>query len=458
MGMTDQVKDSDTVLGCPYLRQQLLRTEVDRQANRRREAFQIMVSENPDRALASLHKKYGSNFSIGLQQNRVWFDSGADTMRNVLKCTTTKEPKFGKSKIQTHGLSQTLGLNNVFVANGKQWEASRKALAPLFAARAISENLDLTALAERVDKHLDILPSPGSPIDLARLMRKLTLDIALNYILAIDVSHEVLDELLSAYDLVNDQTRQEWLFPKSITGVELPREKLVEAQGTIDTFARRVIDQRLAAKDGRTDAVRLLAEARDPSTDEPFSLERLLSEVKVLMLLSHETTASLLTWCILDLARNHCRQKELRRVILEKIGDAAPSLEDIEALPDITAVWREEARKRPPNFLIARQALEDTVIGSKDEPIKISAGDTVVVSTTLANEQSRGIFSFGGGRRFCLGFHLATLEMEVILTRFIQKFEFDDRGSQDSVSGPVQTPAEAVVTLRNRTQKEGYSI
>ena len=90
----------------------------------------------------------------------------------------------------------------------------------------------------------------------------------------------------------------------------------------------------------------------------------------------------------------------------------------------------------------------DTTVGPKDQPVPIKAGTTVLVSTQHANAEAGGtMFSFGGGRRFCLGINMARLETELAVTRFLQRFEVSDTGARVFQSGLTQSPEDTTVQV-----------
>ena len=90
----------------------------------------------------------------------------------------------------------------------------------------------------------------------------------------------------------------------------------------------------------------------------------------------------------------------------------------------------------------------DTTVGPKDQPVPIKAGTTVLVSTQHANAEAGGtMFSFGGGRRFCLGINMARLETELAVTRFLQRFEVSDTGARGFQSGLTQSPEDTTVQV-----------
>ena len=189
--------------------------------------------------------------------------------------------------------------------------------------------------------------------------------------------------------------------------------------------------------------------AKDPDTGELYSQDRLLSEVQNLMLAAHETTANLMTWTLSSIARNPGQQNELRNEIRNAMGTDAPTVDNQRKTRGMLQAWRHQVEQHPPNFLIAREAIADTFIGSDDDRTFIEAGTTIMVSTEHANRDSgNGVLSFGSGKRFCPGIGLARFETEVGLNRFLQRFEVTDTGERGMTSGLTQLPEDTTVTVR----------
>ncbi|MCA9776766.1 MAG: cytochrome P450 [Candidatus Eremiobacteraeota bacterium] len=411
--------------------------------------------DNPMEALTELHQKFGQAFQVETGQGAVRFDHHPDTARKVLVGTEGSHPEFRKSSKQTHGLAAALGEENLLLSSGDDWRTSREALSHFFSTGGIRTQEKIHTMSRVLDKHLDRveagLDGGSGQVELSGLFRKAALEIALATLFSAEPTDRELDGLAKSYESLNKNVGKEWLLPAELTGVKNSDQAYKASLRTIREWAGNLVDGRAAQTEQPDDAFTALMGAIDPDTGQPYSRERLLSEVQNLMLAGHETTANLITWTITEIARNPIRQAAIRSEIESACGDKVPDAEQIKQLGGIFAAWREQATEHPPNFLIAREALVDTTVGPKEQPIPVKAGTTVIVSTQHANADAPGgMFSFGGGKRFCLGINMAWQEPELAVTRFLQRFEVSDTGARGFQSGLTQLPEDTLVQISRR--------
>jgi cytochrome P450 len=409
---------------------------------------------NPFLALQQLHEKFGRSFQTQTPTGPVLFDHDQETARAVLVKTEGPNRVFKKSDQQTHGLARALGRENVLLASGAKWRSSREALEGFFSVRSVKTQANVDTISATLEKHLDrldaqISDSGETQADLGLLLRRATLDVALSHLFSTRTTADELEALGQAYETINQRVGKEWILPSSVTGLEEPSQKFEEATSLVKGFATDLVDSRRREPGEKNDALTALMNSVDPETGRPFDQDRLVSEVQNLMLAGHETTANLITWTLTSIARSPIKQNQMATEIATKVGSGIPQLDKLKRLTSVTSTWREQATEHPPNFLIAREALQDTTVGPKDHPVQVKAGTTVLVSTQHANE-GPGMFSFGGGERFCLGFNLARLETELAVTQFLRRFEVTDTGARGVDSGLTQKPSDTLVTVKRR--------
>ena len=412
--------------------------------------------ENPAAALKELHKKFGPTFEVETEQGRFRFDTDADTARKALVLSAGDNASFMKSEQQSHGLSRVLGKDNLLLNSGDDWQSSRSALKDFFSARNLKTDGHVSSISEVLDRHLskveDQLDDQGkADVDLNALFRKATLDVALTHLFSTNPTDQDLDSLTQAYGVVTERVGKELILPAAVTGLKEPEEEFQSAVGTIKAWAKELVSDRLENPAQKADALSALMEATDPKTGAAYSQERLESEVLNLMLAGHETTANLITWTLTNLARSPIEQNELVSEVQSLFGDRVPTSKELRKSSGIDKIWRKEALEHPPNFLLAREASADTVLDSDENTVEVEKGTTLLMSTEHLNEQGSTMFSFGMGQRFCLGVTLATMETELAVTRFLQKFEVSDTGERGRHSGLTQIPKDTLVSVRKRS-------
>lgn len=437
---------------CPVLREVEVKVPLDQVTKTVKKH-----ADNPAQALKELHAKYGSEFEVETENGNLRFDHSATTARAALTATDGRVSLFKKSDSQSHGLARVLGRDNLLLQSGDNWESSREAMKDFFSPKSMNSPQKVGSIQGIMDKHLsgieaEVEANGSAEIDLNKVFQKATLDVALTTLFSKPPSDEQLTKLSDAYAVVNERVGKEWILPASITGLEEPEKKFQTAVGTIKSWAADLVAERSKepVKDV-PDALGALMKATDPDTGEPYSKERLESEVLNLMLAGHETTSNLITWVLSDLARAPMKQNQIVSEIREQFGEKGDlSPKGIKKLPTLLKTWRQEASDHPPNYLLAREAVADTALGTKDSLTEVKKGTTIIMSTEHINAEDKGMFSFGAGRRFCLGAQLARNETEIAVTRFLQKFEITDTGERGVHSGLTQIPEDTLVTVHKR--------
>jgi cytochrome P450 len=179
------------------------------------------------------------------------------------------------------------------------------------------------------------------------------------------------------------------------------------------------------------------------SDGEGMSDELVLSESMQLLVAGHETSSNALSWLLYLLSsRPDCLEK-LRQEFDSVLGDAPLSYSDVPRFEFATQVIQEALRLYPPFWMIDRMAVHDDRVGD----LAIPRGSTVIVFVYGAhhaqrywqdpesfdperfskpNEKLHTPFTylpFGGGPRGCIGGNYAMLQILMILTSLLRKYD-----------------------------------
>lgn len=236
------------------------------------------------------------------------------------------------------------------------------------------------------------------------------------------------------------------------------------------TTARRWIDDRLRAilRDARRDdpersMVAAMAQGRDEE-GRGLDEDELLDNLRVLVFAGHETTASVMAWATLHLAQHpDC----WRRLVDEATSlDGAPTRPDqLATAPYAEGVFREALRLHPPIAMDSRETVGEwellgrrlapgTVVGvglhelSRNaerypEPDRFDPGRWVSRDRRPSPVETA---QFGGGPHFCLGYHVAWLEVVHFLVSVARVFGRDglrpviDGAMPRAIYLPLQRP------------------
>ncbi|EIE82237.1 hypothetical protein RO3G_06942 [Rhizopus delemar RA 99-880] len=165
----------------------------------------------------------------------------------------------------------------------------------------------------------------------------------------------------------------------------------------------------------------------------------------------HDTTATALSFCFYNIAKNKHVQQKLREEIIGVLGDEpvdiVPTLEQLKEMPYLNLVIQENLRLNEPlNYLIPRVAKKDMIV----DDILIPKGTTInfdiygihhnpkywrnpnqFIPERFAkggeHETHEGLtwLPFGDGSRRCIGMNFSMFQQRLVLAMIIRKYEID---------------------------------
>jgi cytochrome P450 len=166
--------------------------------------------------------------------------------------------------------------------------------------------------------------------------------------------------------------------------------------------------------------------------------------VLTLLIAGHDTSTAALAWALYLLGSQPEVMRDVRREVDQVLGGLPPTLEKLPELTYLEQVIRETLRLYPPIHIGNRVAARELSF----EGFRIPAGTRLVYSIYLTHRHKGywrhperfdpGRFDlkvhpqpepytylpFGGGPRNCIGAAFAQLEVKVVLSRLIQRFDF----------------------------------
>lgn len=204
--------------------------------------------------------------------------------------------------------------------------------------------------------------------------------------------------------------------------------------------ARRWIDERLGAMIARARAaggedglLPALLHSRDEA-GAALSDEDLIDNLRLIFLAGHETSATTMAWMVAHLAEEPEVWHKLRAEALAA-SDLPRSPRDLRQFPYAEAVFRETLRLHPPVAADARRALVDFELDGRTvrkgtmvtipiltlsrDPAQYPEPDTFRPERWLDRQEALSpleLVQFGGGPHFCLGYHLAWMEIVAFAT------------------------------------------
>ncbi|MGD0642533.1 MAG: cytochrome P450 [Roseiarcus sp.] len=374
---------------------------------------------------------------------------------------------YRKDALQLRVLRPGLG-TGLLTAEGEDWRAQRRALAPLFSPRQVADFAPAMHRVARAAAARYAAAPKGCVSDVAADMARVTL--------------EVLEQTLFSQGLARDPeafqravTRYFETFgrldPLDLLGAPsfLPRFWRLRGRATLRFFEKAVDDivgarKTLIASGARppNDLLTLLLRAQDPETGRAISERDVRANIVTFIGAGHETTANALTWTLYLLSQSPQWRARVEAEI-DAAFDPQSSADLGETLPVVKAVLEEALRLYPPAAFLSREAIaEDWLAG-----VRVPAGTVVTVAPFVLHRHRRlwrdpdvfdperflgknresvdryAYIPFGAGPRVCIGMNFAMQEAVIVLAHLLRNLRFDL--APDHVVAPIQR-----VTLRSR--------
>lgn len=376
---------------------------------------------------------------------RVAVVSEPSAIRHVL---VENADNYGKGILQRRMLAPGLG-SGLLLAEGAEWRAQRRALAPLFVPRHVlgfqASMAEIAAgLVHRWRHHRD-----GRRVDVSVEMARVTLRILARTIFSDGLTRTTEDfaAMVSRYLETIGQ-----MDPLDVLGMPdwVPRWGRIRSRPMLDFFEKAVasmVARRRAAIEADPahaprDLLTLLLQAVDPDTGQGLSETEIKANLVTFIVAGHETTSNTLTWALYLLSVHPEARAAVEREVDRLLPEGVFVPGTLEALVETRAAIDEAMRLYPPAASFSRQALGPDRIG--DHPIK--AGTLVVVAPYVLHRhkrlwkapdhfaperflpQNRGAIDrfaylpFGAGPRVCIGASFAIREAVVVLATILRAF------------------------------------
>ena len=306
-------------------------------------------------------------------------------------------------------LEPLVGEQSLLCLEGEEWLRHRKLLGPAFHRRQVDRYADeIESIAGDV---LDELPR-GEPVALRPWMQRITLEVILRLVFGVTDEERLarlralLPELVEA-----GSSPLLWVAPP------LPFGRFARLRREVDALLRaEIAERRATGGDDRTD---VLSQMLGGDLDDGA----LRDELMTLLVAGHETTATALAWTFERLVRTPAALAQLEE-------EVAAGEEEY-----LGAVVREALRARPVVVDTPRYLDGPLELGGYEIPagwyvspaMPLVQGDDEFRPERFLGEGAGrdGWIAFGGGKRHCVGSHLALLELEVVVRETVRRLELE---------------------------------
>lgn len=369
------------------------------------------------------------------------FTCGAENVRKVTSQHEVyyKYPLSGRMYRKQNDSPRTEPLKHfgvgLFGVNGATHRQHRQLLMPAFHKQRIdSYRSDMVAITQSVLEQLTV----DKPVDIAQVMRLLTLRVATKTLFGSDVgekgakSGQILQEALA----MNGNLAIA-LLPFDIPG--LPYHRLLNLFAQLDDEMRDLIRLKQANNTDDGDVLSMLIRAQDAETGLRLSEDELLGHAGVIFAAGHETSANALTWTLFLLSQHPLWAQNVVDELQSVLKGEAPTIEQLQKLPLLERVIKESMRVLTPVPWNGRVTSQATELGGYELPkgteVFVSIYQThhlpeIYPEPEKFNPQRWETFEptmfeynpFSAGSRVCIGAGFAMMEIKIVLSMLLQKY------------------------------------
>lgn len=400
------------------------------------------IVRNPVTVLSKYGEELGDTFRFyigGLKEAIVTTDPAV--IQHVLK---TNAENYRKSEIQVKRMGHFLG-KGLLTTEGEPWRNQRRLIQKGFdrkqldALSAIMQD-SLTDSLREFDRRVH-----EGPLDIYPQLMEMTFAMVARSLFGARLRREDIDlvshTICTVQEFIVRQTLQPYLNPWFAVSGELKRHEDMRTRA--DSVLLEYIRARRNQPPGN-DLLQSLMDARY-SDGEGMSDEMVLSESMQLLVAGHETSSNGLSWLLYLLSTHPDALERVREEFYSVLGDRSMIHEDVLKFPYTTQIIQETLRLYPPFWMIDRMAVNEDRVGD----VVIPAGSMVIVYVYGAhhamsrwenvgefrperfvkeNEKLRTPFTylpFGGGPRVCIGNQYAMLQILMILSTLLRRYDFE---------------------------------
>ena len=412
------------------------------------------MAANPVQVLSKYTERFGDTFRFylgGLKEAIVTTDPAV--IQHVLK---TNAENYQKSEIQVKRMGHFLG-KGLLTTHGEAWRTQRRLIQKGFDRKqldALSSIMQdsLTESLRDFDRQIG-----AGPVDIYPHLMKMTFAMVARSLFGARLKDEdinlVSHTISTVQEFIVRQTLQPYLNPWFAVSGELRRHEDMRARA--DGVLLEYIKRRRHQEPGH-DLLQTLMDARY-NDGQGMSDELVLSESMQLLVAGHETSSNALSWLLYLLSSRPDCLARLRQEF-DSVLDGAPlSYGDVPKFDFATQVIQEALRLYPPFWMVDRMAVADDRAGD----LVIPRGSTVIVFVygahhaprswqdpesfnperfTKANEKLHTPFTylpFGAGPRGCIGGNYAMLQILMILSTLLRRYDFQLSPGQTIEARPM---------------------
>jgi hypothetical protein len=401
--------------------------------------------------LQELHRRYGPVVDVGRGPARYVLLFGAEANEHVL-VSNAANFLWGPAMWPLEVID---GETALILSDGADHRRRRRLVQPAFSVKRIDAKVGL--VLEELDRTLATW-TPGRRLVAHAELRPAVRRIVLRSLFGDGLG----DRATEVGELLEPALRYVQRFPRLDVDLGVNAyARAVRGVRAADAVVAAEIARRRARGVGEPDDHDVLSALLAGADDDVLDDREVLDQVRSLVAAGYDTTSAAAAWVVHALGAHPAALARVRDEVREVVGDGDPTVDHLRALPTVDGVVHEVLRLWPPGIATVREALDDfEVLGRR-----VPGGRRVMYSAYVTGrlhelwpEPERfdpgrwapgmpepvpySFVPFGGGYRRCIGFAMATLELQLLVVRLAQRAHWTlDRPTTRPVGIATATPA-----------------
>ena len=400
---------------------------------------------NPVRVFENYRQQLGPTFTVHLGGGKeAIVSTNPDFVQHVLQKNWANY-HMSDIRVRRMGEFQGQGLIN---SHGDEWLRKRRFLGLGFRPDRLAELLPMQEQVVEDSLARLGLNAAQDPIDIHELMVGLTFSLGSKALFGSRMTDSEIERLGLTINTIQEFILRQIVQPYKIPWFRISGQSRRYQRMRIETeqIARDYIaSRREGVGDEHGDLLEFMLATPYPDSTEPLSEEQILIESLQLLVASNETTTTALSWTLYLLGKHPQYARMIRDEMDAVMGSGPITFGGLHQLKLTLRVLDEAMRLYPSFWMIDRMAVGDDEV----EGIHIPAGLTVLIHiygmhrntdvwadpevfdpSRFEDEAKKGRnpfahLPFGGGPRKCIGSNMALMQMLLILTVFIRRYDFE---------------------------------
>ncbi|MEV2190066.1 cytochrome P450 [Streptomyces phaeochromogenes] len=339
-------------------------------------------------------------------------------------------------------MGQLLG-DSVVTAAGSDHVRKRRQLQPAFRHTEITRYVDL--MRDQVTSTMSHW-APGQVLDVREVMVKLSLDMLAATVFSGSIDEQAFHQLRRDLSVVMNGVGTRIMLPDWAERLPLPANRRFNAarDAVRATIGHAVDELRDSGRD-TGDMLSMLLRAQDEESGRPLTPHQICSEVLTLAVAGTETTASVLSWVLYELARNREIDERVQAELEDVLGERPVTFDDLTRLPYLGRVITEALRLHHTGWLVTRRTLRPTRIGEWEIPAGTELAycqhalhrdpelfpDPLVfdpdrwLDDSLPPLSNGAFLPFGAGKHKCIGDRFAQAELTTAIATLTRSWRLE---------------------------------